>query len=781
MIQIKNQKLRLTLSRRTGTYIVESLSDQKVGFASAMDILFKVGGTLAQLKPPPWENHKTVEDIPLDTPVGKIDVVQLHLSTTARDVVAVARIGLSSKYPLAFIQLELINNGTVSIRVEKLTVLDIPSGGLQLNQDNSSDPVFFSNGWQSWSYSGCYGMGEKQRISHFGPIQNPMAVNPGTPIPKKMNYFAGDMFGVLGDRRSRFGLLAGFLSQKKHFGSLETRFHPQCSLKVWANGDQTVLLPGRSMKTDWAVIGFIDLDSEAPLQPYFNAVAETHKISLTKPIPVGWCSWYEFYEDITEENITANLKSVVERQPELPLDLFQIDDGFEAHPGDWFDFDPAFPNQIAPLADSIKSGGLTPGLWLAPFIVHPKADLVRKHPDWLLRDDKGKLVNAGFVWNKFTYALDLTHPDALDYACQVVTKAVKDWGYEYLKLDFLYAAALKGTYQDPTLTRAQVLRKGLEVLRNAVGEHIMLLACGCPLGSALGLFDAMRISADVSGSWDPHYPPFSIFLKNEPHMPSARNAIHNILTRAMFHRRWWINDPDCLLVRSETDLTLAEVQTLTTVIGMTGGSLMLSDDLPNLTQERRRLAQSLLPLIGKRARILDVFDSPTPARLRVDMGGGVGKWHLLAVFNWEDQPTSVTFSTGEFDLPNSDMWWFREFWTGQIGKMGDQDPITFHDVPPHGVRLVAARLFQADQPAYLGSDLHLSQGMEISQWHSEKNELSLQFKLDRETSGKVFFYLPWQPTGAWFKGHSHLMEDLGGKIYAFYLEDLDGESLTIKK
>jgi hypothetical protein len=102
-------------------------------------------------------------------------------------------------------------------------------------------------------------------------------------------------------------------------------------------------------------------------------------------------------------------------------------------------------------------------------------------------------------------------------------------------------------------------------------------------------------------------------------------------------------------------------------------------------------------------------------------------------------------------------------------------------VPPHGVRLVAARLFQADQPAYLGSDLHLSQGMEISQWHSEKNELLLQFKLDRATSGKVFFYLPWQPAGAWFKEHSYLLEDLGGKIYAIYLEDLDGKTLTIKK
>ena len=65
----------------------------------------------------------------------------------------------------------------------------------------------------------------------------------------------------------------------------------------------------------------------------------------------------------------------------------------------------------------------------------------------MLRKKNGKPVNAGFVWNALDTALDLTVPEALAYACSVVRTASAEWGYPYLKLDFLYAAALKGSYK----------------------------------------------------------------------------------------------------------------------------------------------------------------------------------------------------------------------------------------------------------------------------------------------------------------------------------------------
>ncbi len=87
----------------------------------------------------------------------------------------------------------------------------------------------------------------------------------------------------------------------------------------------------------------------------------------------------------------------------------------------------------------------------------------------------------------------------------------------------------------------------------------------------------MRIGEDVSDTWMPHFNKIKPIFKDEKFIPSTRNALNNIVSRAALHEHWWVNDPDCLLVRPDTKLSLAEVQTLATAIGMTGGSLLLSD------------------------------------------------------------------------------------------------------------------------------------------------------------------------------------------------------------
>ncbi len=779
-MQLKNNDLILTISEESPHFDLQSLAFPGCTLRSSYDVRCEKKGQEINLLRKGFAVENIESDFVQDMPWGTLKGHRLMLSTALSGVQLCVEFALSPEKGMALLQMEIQNNSDEALRLQRFIPVDTQPGDIHLGDSQQPDPAFYSNGWQSWSCTGTYGLDEKQHTSNIGPFQNPMVVNPGTPQPRHKNQFTGDMFGVLGDRISRMGLLAGFLSQLEQFGSLGASFDPQASLRVWANGDNVLLPPGETAHTDWLALFFFPLDAPDPMGSYLETVAEVHDIQSESTVPVGWCSWYHYYQDISEEIIQSNLDAVLQLKPKCPLPLLQIDDGFETYPGDWFDFKTEFPNGLKPIAQKTKDTGLTPGVWLAPYIVHPKAELVKDHPDWLLRNERGKPVSAGFVWNAFTYALDLTHPEALAYTCDVIRTAVEDWGFDYLKLDFLYAAALDGVYYDPTLTRAQVLRRGFEALRQAAGTEVTLLACGCPLGSALGLFDAMRISADVNGYWKPHFPPVSFFLKKEPHMPAARNALQNILTRAPLHRHWWINDPDCLLVRPDTQLTLPEVQTLTSAIGLTGGSILLSDDLPALPKERLKLAQILLPVIDQRARVLDWFDSFTPSRLRVDLDGPCGPWHLLAWFNWDDQPASFSFSPQAFDLPEAGVWWLREFWTGLIGQLSEKSPLTFRDIPPHGVRVAAVRPYDANTPAYLGGDLHLSQGMEISQWQSEDKALSLRFDLGREASGRVHVYLPWKPTGAWFNGEVHMLQDEGQGVFALELKDLDGGKLAIR-
>lgn len=768
------------LDEKTGHFSINSVDYPWVFLHSWFQVSCKVKGESVELINPISGLQLKTDAISNQRDTPGINPVFYAFHPIIDHIEILLRISFSLDGDMAYLNVEINNESKEPISIEKVTFLDIKPGELKFNPSPNPQPVFFSNGWQSWSATSTYNLGEKQQISHLGPFQNPMVVNPGTPKPTQPDHFSGDMFGVVGDRQTQIGLIAGFLSQKQHFGSLEARFHPEPEFKVWANGDGATIPPGEKMVTDWMALGFINLDHPKSMDPYLKAVANAHHITSHKHTPVGWCSWYQFYQDITEEIIQSNLDAVVKLKNDIPLPLFQIDDGFEPYPGDWDQFVPGFPNGLEPIAAKVKAAGQTPGIWLAPYIVHPKSELAKKHPDWLLRDQRGKPVNAGFVWNAFNYALDLTHPEACAYTCDLIRTAIHTWGFDYLKLDFLYAAALEGVYQDPTQTRAQVLRKGLESLREVAGPEVTMLACGCPLGSALDLFEAMRIGPDVSGTWQPHFPPVSPFLKKEPHMPSARNAIRNSLTRANLHRQWWINDPDCLLVRPDTALSLDEIQTLATVIGMTGGSLLLSDDLPALPRERLRIAQSLVPVIDQPLQVLDWFESQNPSHLKLDLNGPEGPWHVLAFINWDEKTTSFSFSPKVFNLDPSQVWWLREFWTGAIGKMSADSPLTFKEIPAHGVRVIAVRPFKPEKPAYLGSDLHFTQGREISAWDDQNKHLKVGFDLGRNASGDLFFYLPWKSVNLQYdRGPSEVIK-LDDQIYKLRLENCDGQVINIQ-
>jgi len=730
-----------------------------------------------------WFARDTTGPIQNPSHHGPLQEIQVITQPDREGISAELTFALLEEQPIFCWRAALRNLGSRPVWIDRIDLLQVgqEEGSQVALHSQAGEMAFFSNGWQSWSYSGAYGAQASMRRSRLGPVQSPMGTNPATPIFTKPGRYSSDFFGILADRTHRKALLAGFLSQCEQFGSLEAELSPRTALRMWASGDGARLDPGKSMTTDWAVTGFLDLNQPHPLDPFLRAAALENNAGHFPETPTGWCSWYHFYSRVTATAIEQNLQAVQELRPRLPLDLVQIDDGFESQAGDWFSFKKTFPGGVAPLARQIREKGLTAGLWLAPFIVHPRARLRREHPDWLLRGKWGLPVNAGFVWDTFTTALDLTHPEALEYTCRVVRTAAQEWGFPYLKLDFLYAGGLSGRRHDPSVTRAQALRRGLEAVRAAAGQETFLLGCGVPLGSALGLFESVRIGADVSGDWKPAYWGLHKVFEPEPGMPSARNAIQNILTRAPLHRHWWINDPDCLLVRPGTRLSLAEVQSLAAAIALTGGAYLLSDDLPGLPPDRLRIAEILLPLIDRPAQVLDWLDAPTPCRLRVDLEGPTGPWSLVALFNWKDQAVEAVVRLTDFGLDRETPYTAVSFWT--------QDVLNSHgegfgplSIPAHGNLLLAVRPWESrDLPLYLGSDIHISQGLEVTSWESGRTHACLGLDLPRHASGSILLYLPFTPGHAWLDGNETVWEELGGGIIRIPVEFNRTAKLEIHK
>lgn len=281
--------------------------------------------------------------------------------------------------------------------------------------------------------------------------------------------------------------------------------------------------------------------------------------------PRVWCSWYSLYGWINEHLILKALKDF----GDMPFDVFQLDDGWQLAHGDW-DANRKFPAGMKALADKISATGRTPGIWLAPLMASPNAQLVKDHPAWLLRDENGNPVKAGITWSGNHYALDSSHPEVLDWLDRLIRK-VRDWGYGYLKLDFLYIGALMGK-RHKDLPREVAYRNAMQIIREAAGEAY-LLACGAPLIPSLGLCDGIRIGPDVSPFW--LNKPLSIWLNN-PNDTSTQNAI-----RTSIHRLWLsplVNtDPDVIFFRSKYNALKPNERQLLEDLGTIAGFKATSD------------------------------------------------------------------------------------------------------------------------------------------------------------------------------------------------------------
>ena len=86
-----------------------------------------------------------------------------------------------------------------------------------------------------------------------------------------------------------------------------------------------------------------------------------------------------------------------------------------------------------------------------------------------------------------------------------IERAVNEWNFKYLKLDFLHSpiVAHNTVRHDPTLTRAEIFARFMASIRKAAGPDVFILGCGLPVGPGLGWVDAARVSADAGESWGP--------------------------------------------------------------------------------------------------------------------------------------------------------------------------------------------------------------------------------------------------------------------------------------
>ena len=307
------------------------------------------------------------------------------------------------------------------------------------------------------------------------------------------------------------------------------------------------------------------------------------------PRRTGWTSWYSLYTNISEKSILSHLDAVI--QSGLPLDVFQIDDGYQRSLGEWLIPNAGFPSGMAGIARKIREGGFIPGLWLAPFVCERKSFIFRNFPDWLLRDREGRPVRAGWNhhWSGFFYALDPDVPGVKNYLREVFRIVFDEWGFGMVKLDFLYAACLLPKAQK---SRGRIMSEAMDFLRELAGGHL-ILGCGVPLGSAVGKVDYCRIGGDVSPFWEDS---FLSWVRYDERV-STLSSLVSTLSRRQLSDRFFGNDPDVFYLQSGNNkLTSDQRYTLFLVNNILGKLLFFSDNPAGYDKEERQIFDSMYPL-----------------------------------------------------------------------------------------------------------------------------------------------------------------------------------------
>ena len=331
-------------------------------------------------------------------------------------------------------------------------------------------------------------------------------------------------------------------------------------------------------------------------------------VSFLGKRPAGWESWYNHYADINEKLINEDLRKLSSTDNIISLGdytskIFQIDDGWEKALGDWVTRRDRFPENFKSITVDIETTGYIPGLWIAPFIIDSRSETASKHPEWLLHDEKGKLVPAGYnpLWGKdgTFYCLDLSRDEVIAHLDSIMDRIINVWGFRYIKLDFLYAGMLWGNYSQKTASY-KIFARALKTITSRTstkdGSPVAYLGCGCPLELSFKNLPLSRIGCDTYEKWKN---PIMRLIKW-----NGRNEAYLNLKDTLGHAFWdntvFMNDPDVLFIREENcELDEKQKKLIAGVNILFGSQFMYSDDPGNAGDKERKLTHDILEFTKK--------------------------------------------------------------------------------------------------------------------------------------------------------------------------------------
>lgn len=469
-----------------------------------------------------------------------------------------------------------------------------------------------------------------------------------------------------------------------------------------------------------------------------------------KTAPTGWCSWYCYYMNPTEEDIADETDVLAEKLKPYGLEYVQLDACYtRGKRANWLEwYKKLFPDGGKWLFQYIRDKGLKPGLWLNAYGAnYAKPACADKYPEnFFLRDKNKSLSGACCTADKTVVKLDYTNPEVIEKHLKPLFRTlVNDWGLKYLKdagwgqwIDFYEAN--KETAYDPSKSGREVYRKVQHAIREVLGSDVYINGCAMhEVGLCFGDFDGSRVGGDDRADWEG----MQVFF----HSIFGANYLHNIT---------WDCDPDCVLVRFP--LTIDEGRTIVSSIALTGQTYMASDFMAKLPEEKLELYKKTIPTteitpidlypfrIEANRKNGVVWSCPKvsefPRALDLKVNAQSGIYDVVAVYNWFKEEDSIDISFGEdLGLDSKKEYLVFDFWDQElVGILKDE---ICADVPSHGVRVLVVRPF-LHRPQLLATSRHITGAYSIKElaWDSSKFTLNGISRTVPDAPYSLFVYLP---------------------------------------
>ncbi|CAM3530752.1 carbohydrate-binding protein [Paenibacillus lupini] len=341
-------------------------------------------------------------------------------------------------------------------------------------------------------------------------------------------------------------------------------------------------------------------------------------------VPVGWNSWGAYESSLSYDKVVevsnffkANLQKSFTNKGTVYINMDSYWDNLSEQ-------------QLRDAVKVIRKNGQKAGIYYGPFVYwgdnmsQPVEGTNGKYTygDIVLRDAAGNILPKV----DGAYAIDPTHPGSKQRV-EYVFKKFLDYGFEYIKIDFLSHGSFEGQHYDPKVqTGIQAYNQGMAHINKTLGGKMFISASIAPMFPSQ-YAHARRISCDIDGS-----------------LSRTEYQLNNLTYG------WWQNgtiyaytDPDYVTLAKGGSYNAA--QTRVNSAAISGTVYMNSDDVSNV--ETQKLMKSLLTnknvndiaLIGEAFRPVEGNTGNSAADVFVLQDK---QDYYLAVFNYTNDPTVKT-------------------------------------------------------------------------------------------------------------------------------------------